>query len=176
MPSYEEVDETDIDEDVDNGWEGLDPEEKSEEVSAFDPFDELEIVFAEEGEIPWGELAEFMHLFRAWYLLAVDRLGADVSPEFAAQNADELARSIRGEEPESVISEVLRRDYHQNDLLIVRARKESPLIIWALGILTAATFAAILSGGEVDISKGRFKLNPLGDGIKKLRSALRRDH
>lgn len=29
--------------------------------------------------------------------------------------------------------------------------------------------AVIISGGEVDLSKGKFKVHSLGDGLKKLR-------
>ena len=135
---------------------------------------EIEFIFTEKGDVRWGELTEFMHLFRGWYLFAAERFGADVSPESLVQNLEEVLDVVDEEELEEVFFRLDREDVHEKDLQITRINKESPLIIWALGILTAATFAAILSGGEVDISRGRFKLKPLGEGIKKLRSAFRR--
>lgn len=137
---------------------------------------ELEFEIGEEGRMTWGDLTQFMRLFRAWYLVAAERLPADVTPEYLVDNFDQIFDEVcQGGLTEDHLLELADKEIpHFDDLAITRISKESPLFIWVLCLLTAATFAAILSGGEVDLSKGRFKLNPLGVGIDKLRDALRK--
>jgi len=95
---------------------------------------EIELVFSEEGEIQWGELTEFMYLFRGWYVLASERLGTNVTPQSLVQNFNDILSDIQGDELEAAFFQASREGMGRNDLRITRVNKESPLIIWALCI------------------------------------------
>ena len=60
----------------------------------------------------------------------------------------------------------------ESPLVITKIRKSSPLTIWFEAMATALVAAVIISGGEVDLIKGKFKVHSLGDGLKKLRDAF----
>lgn len=52
--------------------------------------------------------------------------------------------------------------------VIVRIKKESPLEIVITGSVLCLVAAAVISGGEVDLKVAKFKLNPIGDGLRKI--------
>jgi hypothetical protein len=61
---------------------------------------------------------------------------------------------------------------HRERLVIERIRKSSPLSIWFEAMATVLAIAVIVSGGSVDLSSGKFRINALGDGLKKLKAVF----
>jgi hypothetical protein len=72
----------------------------------------------------------------------------------------------------SAIDELFDGNETDNHLRVIRISKASPLEIVLIGSVAAIVLAVILSGGEVDIKLAKAKLNPLGDGIRKLKDAI----
>ncbi|MEA1905150.1 MAG: hypothetical protein U9M97_04645 [Candidatus Hadarchaeota archaeon] len=73
---------------------------------------------------------------------------------------------------------LFRKDLTNRDIFIARIYKESPLTIWFMGITTFLVVSLIVSGGEMEISltppQIKVKMSSLGEGIKKLKKAIRR--
>ena len=46
--------------------------------------------------------------------------------------------------------------------------------IWFEAVVIGLTIAVILSGGEVDLVRGRFRVHALGDGLAKLKALFDR--
>jgi hypothetical protein len=63
----------------------------------------------------------------------------------------------------------------ETSLVIVRLRKSSPLTFWVEATKVALALAVVISGGEVDLSKGKFKVHALGDGLKELKELFQHD-
>ncbi len=84
----------------------------------------------------------------------------------------ELIRNSLANEIGSLPIEV-RNGMKSRDLEIERMSKNSPLEIWFYGVSSALSLAVILSGGEIDLKNMKFKLPPIGDGIKSLRESLK---
>ena len=70
------------------------------------------------------------------------------------------------------ISPSYQRHLGDHDIFIGNIKKQSPLsiVIESVGVLIV--ISAIISGGELDFGRMRFKLNALGDGVKKFREAF----
>jgi hypothetical protein len=110
------------------------------------------------------ELAEFLTLFDKAYALGVSL------PEgvfgVTGQSPDRLylvgqfSRYMRSGTPS---------DGRASPLVITKMQKLSPLTIWFEAVTSVLVAAVIISGGEVDLLKGKFKVHSLGDGLKKLR-------
>ncbi len=70
------------------------------------------------------------------------------------------------------------KDLKERDIFIMKIYKESPLTIWLTGVLTFLVAAFIICGGEIEISAAppriRIKMSSLGEGLRKLKEAMRR--
>jgi|GEM_PF-4641794 len=68
-------------------------------------------------------------------------------------------------------------DLKEYDLFIYNIRKDSPLTIWFMGITTILIICFIISGGEIEMSvvppRIKIKMSSLGEGIKRLKEALK---
>lgn len=125
------------------------------------------------------DLAEFLTLFRTAY--AIGTYFRHLSFQELIDQQDRL----RGQLTE-VLQSGSRRDLEHeffnqplgdDELQIIEIKKESPLEIFVGGSLLLLTFGVILSGGEISYENGklRCKLPPLGQGIKRLRTAFGRN-
>jgi hypothetical protein len=97
-----------------------------------------------------------------------------ITAEMVATNASEYVRefykrtSLWGLKP----LKWFRDELGDEELVVTKVSKESPLTIWWEAVSTALVSAMIISGGEVDLVRGKFKLKSLGQGVKELKNAL----
>lgn len=130
--------------------------------------------------IPLRDLARFFELLRAAYVrcLWVKLPDPAKSPsEDAAiyQQVAEIALangpSLRGYTLDAVGGSDLPSG---RDLLLLDIRRENPLELVLGGVGVALAAAVIISGGEVKVGVTgiHFKVNSLGDGIKKIKAAF----
>jgi hypothetical protein len=124
------------------------------------------------------ELAEFLYLFRAAYsrALELDRIDEDrlIEDPYPYRQQFEQAFPPGGTNVERV-GQLFSADWGDDDLRFARISRTSPLAFTCVGVVVALALAAIISGGRVDITATgiRFKLAPLGTGIKHLLDAFR---
>lgn len=131
------------------------------------------------------ELTHFLYLFRAAYAhsLAITPADEEEVARAPERYAEIFRSSLPSEEPAFVVAELFDTDHEREDLRIARISKESPLQIAFYCVVSALTLSVIVSGGKVDASmisagkadvlKLRFRLPPLGVGIKSLRDAFK---
>ena len=127
--------------------------------------------FEGEDKIPVNTFSNYLYHFRAIYSISYDVLPETKRPE---ENFEQISDYI--DKVKEYIKEqngYIGRKYFfkklDEDLIIYEMEKKSPLTITVGGCLVALVVAVIISGGEVNLSKGKFKLNPLGEGLKKLK-------
>jgi hypothetical protein len=154
-----------------------------------------------ENTISIKELSEFWSLFYTTYSIALEYYRTtSVYVKYLERLIESQALCVEGEDPiwsqleslegldiNALSGEILkiyhsRRDrtlesYFYSDpessqLMLSRISMESPISVWAQGVVTALVCAVILSGGSVDLLKGKYEVGPIGDGITKLRDAL----
>ena len=125
------------------------------------------------------EFISFLHLFRAAYARSLEVAGQDAPDEIVKQKqhyAELFGKEFNSPGISQNATKVSERFYSNlgtSELNFVRINKSSPLEIGCICVVSALTLAVIVSGGEVDIKGLKFKLRPLGVGIKNLRAALR---
>src|SRR5207302_250909 len=89
---------------------------------------------------------------------------------------DEFERSfVPDGTNEARVAELFSADWGDHDLEFARSSRTSPLAFTCVCVVVALALAAIVSGRQVDITMTgiRFKLPPLGTGIKHLLDAFR---
>jgi hypothetical protein len=113
------------------------------------------------------ELAEFLALFDKTYALGI--------------SLPEGAFGVAGPSPDRISLVAQFRRYGRSrrpfserasPLVIAKIRKSSPLTIWFEAVASVLVAAVIISGGEVDLLKGKFKVHSLGEGLKKLKEVF----
>jgi hypothetical protein len=120
------------------------------------------------------EFISFLRLFRVIYAGSLEVVG-NASPEqvlLARKRYTDLIQNKLHGPFVSREAELFQKDLGGEELQFVRITKSSPLEIGCVCVVSALTLAVILSGGEVDLKGLKFKLRPLGVGIKSLRTAL----
>jgi hypothetical protein len=127
----------------------------------------IKVVVGDGDPLRTDEFAEFLALFDKTYAFALS-LPEGSSERFSAP----VAR-------EPLVEELMRHSQAHEDsneresqLVIAKIRKSSPLTLWFEAMATAMVAAVIISGGEVDLMRGKFKIHSLGEGLKKLREAF----
>lgn len=122
------------------------------------------------------ELASFIFLFRGAYGLACRVLDGDeqktlpVDPREPVERVLKAAQKLKLEQVQKLFNESPVGE----DLQVTMLRRQSPLEIALVGSLVCLVVAAAISGGKIKAGLTGFEaeLNPLGDGIKKLREGL----
>ena len=151
----------------------------------------VEVEFSKETKINIGELSYFLYNLKILYTLLAKSKDLEefmievTTPEEILHIAKRIQMRIT-EHPEILYDlripykrySLFREDLKERNIFIVKIHKESPLIVWFMGITTLIVAALLISGGEAEFSlippKIRVKINSLGEGIRKLREALRR--
>ena len=124
------------------------------------------------------EFVSFLHLFRVAYVHSLDVVSTHTSAEVVEHKPlfiDDFSKGFRVPDASKngrKIFELFHTDLGAQELRFVTINKSSPLEISCVGVVSALTLAVILSGGEVELGDFKFKLRPLGAGIKSLRTAL----
>ncbi len=142
--------------------------------------DTIHLEFEEEKDaagVNVGDLAHFLYLFRSVYVAGVQASQGLELSTLSDADADALrgrvlsvlADAYRNQRLPSLGFQELSDDA---ELLFTRMKKESPMEIWAMGLITALVFAVIISGGELKAPFIKAKLPPLGRGIAELRRAI----
>jgi hypothetical protein len=144
------------------------------------PSETASLIFEEsESAISSQELAHFLYLFRAAYGAAFQNLPWDgVTAEMVLADPRRYHMELLKYTAGNVLylDECFNADLGERELFVTKINKESPLMIWWTGVMTVLVFAVILSGGEVDLPRGKFKLRSLGKGIKDLLDAFGLTH
>lgn len=122
------------------------------------------------------ELASFFYLFRGAYALACKELAGkelsnlelDLGPD--VERVQKAARRLKLEQIQTLFNEKPTGE----NLQVTTIQRRSPLEIALVGSLVCIAVAVIFSGGRIKAGLTGFEaeLNPLGDGIKKLREGL----
>jgi len=115
---------------------------------------QVELTFDGEGSINAGDFIAWLQMFRAAYEENKDR-----DQDFPAT-------------PEEIELKLECAERQNTDLEIIRLSKSSPMEIVFSGMNVALTAAIIFSGGEVELKGMKFKLPPMGVGVKSMREAL----
>ncbi len=147
--------------------------------------EKTEIFFENEiDKIPVNIFSDYLRYFKALYSYLEKR--PELLEAYVGQTVEELFKhkvEIEAlindhfnalEVPSNFLSPNYQRHLDENDIYIEEIRKESPLsiIIGSTGILIVA--AVIISGGEMDFLRMRFKVNALGEGLAKLKELFHR--
>jgi hypothetical protein len=117
----------------------------------------------------------FNYLFRAAYAAY---LHWDSSPEidciekYNSQVLGDFKSHLASIYHSRKIAEHFFLELYDKELAFSRIKKDSPIEIMIIGVVSALTVAVILSGGEVEYKDLKFKINSLGSGIKSLREAF----
>jgi hypothetical protein len=120
------------------------------------------------------ELAHYLYLLKAAYSRALELNLPNVNE--VQRRAEEFGSVFRlglpEEDIERAVDELFWKDDGKLELQLSTISKSSPLKIGAKCVVAALTLAVILSGGEVEVFGMKFKLPPIGVGIKSLREAF----
>ena len=142
-------------------------------------------VFRENRLLKVHELSSYLYYFRAVYSIIL------AEPRFKRfQNFNILKRTV--EDPNMFRKEFLaivkkcskteklnffERDLFQDEILIQKIKKESPLKTWFIGASSALVLALILSGGKIEIgvpgAEIKVEIPSLGEGIKSLKNSFK---
>lgn len=125
------------------------------------------------------DLADFLRLFQAAYSVALP-LTAQLDARMVRADHSSFEREFTlaagAKGGEYGIEEAFQTPHGSDDLQIVEMKKQSPLEITVYCVAATLTLAVIVSGGTVEFDgaakKAKFKVPPLGYGIKKLREAF----
>ena len=124
------------------------------------------------------EFVSFLHLFRVAYVHSLDVVSNHTAAEVVEHKPlfiEDFSKGFRvpdSSKNSKKIFELFHTDLGAEELRFATINKSSPLEISCICVVSALTLAVILSGGEVELKGFRFKLRPLGVGIKSLRTAL----
>lgn len=71
-----------------------------------------------------------------------------------------------------------KMDLKEDDLYISQIRKESPLIIWFMGVSTVLVLAFIICGGELELSaippRIRIKMPSIASGLRQIKELFKK--
>lgn len=138
------------------------------------------VIHTEQGPILIKEFADFLSLFRTAYAATVEALVA--SGELGSMNQlDSVDRAVQvtseylSKLSDTDVASFSTRSMEVVEPFIVTLRRENPIELILGGIMICLVVATILSGGKLEITLEGIKIElpPLGDGIKKLKEALR---
>ncbi len=140
----------------------------------YEPFT---FVFADSEEgLTSKDLSGYLYYFRCIYAI-IQSQSSNISAEWILSNKVEFLRNIethiKKHGGSNFIHQAHSVDLGRAELKIDRIKKESPLEIVIVGSVVCLVAAAIISGGEVDLKVAKFKLNPIGDGLKIIRDLFR---
>jgi len=132
------------------------------------------LTFEGDGDISSREFVLFLNYFRAAYVAFANNVNFSVErirdqEEELTEKAKKFLASFKTDE---AVVENISTDCGQNELIIVRISKNSPLEIVVTGIAVALVMAVIFSGGEIHVLGMRAKLPPLGKDVQELRKAF----
>lgn len=147
----------------------------------------IEVIFTEEDKLlKIFELSNFLYHIKVLYsLLATSeeflRCGEEREPERTINVAKDISQTIYQRGGYRTYYErhnLFRKDLKDKDVFIAKIHKESPLTIWFMGISALLVASFILCGGELEITtippRIRIKIPSLGEGIKRLKEAIRK--
>lgn len=140
-----------------------------------------ELVFPHNDMIPMREHGSFLIDFSRLYSRVFSYLRTS-ELRVTAQNAPRIADDFFEKfEDEFWWSNVARSDvgaalrqHHHYSLRITRISYNSPLEMALYGSAAAVLIAVIVAGGKIQLPGLKLELNPIGDGIKRIREALSR--
>lgn len=135
--------------------------------------DQVTLIFKEDSEaLNPEELGDFIFLFRSVYSVASERL-KNVSLEEYGRETDKYNELVLHDLNSAKLLDICQifEQTPRESFLISKIQKASPLEIVMVGFAAAIIAAAIIAGGDIEVWGIKAKLNPLGDGIAKLRKA-----
>ena len=139
---------------------------------------QCELLFEEDKFFDTKELSAYLYYFRIVYVICVYVTGG-IKQKRVLEDKDYFLRKVYAfiseHKAHQLISDAHFSDLREGELQVIRLKKESPFEIVLTGLLAALVLAVIISGGTVDVKGVKFRLQPLGDGLKKLREALKQD-
>jgi hypothetical protein len=148
---------------------------------------EFALQIGDEGPVANAELAEYLLVLNKVYAVALEvvrdseaqtgsyPISKETGPAGPARadsdDVTNLVTSLRQRLNDTTFDP---SDWNLQDaeITINRMTKSSPLEIVGMCQISALCLAIIISGGTANIFKGQFKVNALGDGLKKLRDAF----
>jgi len=138
------------------------------------------IKISEDGSVNWSELSAFLFEFRRLYIHSY------FAYEMEDDDSNYLLTDIWEERRNRLVKpDIVRRANEvlsversglvvpQVDLKIKSITKNSPFEIVACCAFSVLTIAVVFSGGEIKTDLFEVKLPPLGEGVKRIREALR---
>ena len=138
--------------------------------------------FEERESLSSKELSEYLHYLRMLYGALLELFPEEENIDNIISNWEiyeiEISKICEEFSPDEIEAKFYERDLEENELLIAKIQKESPVTIVFLGVICIVTIAAVISGGELN-AKGlglevSFKLPPIGEGLKKLKELFKR--
>jgi|GEM_PF-3999656 len=135
---------------------------------------EYEMIIDSNEVITAVNLAEFLYFFSAVYGAAT-KLNELPAERIIARRHDfarDFSAFLHSEYSAAGVGTLISESLGEQQLIITKVKKESPLEFWFMGVSSALVIAVVLSGGEVDLLKGKFKLPALGEGVRKLKQAF----
>jgi hypothetical protein len=124
------------------------------------------------------DLAEFLRLFRIAYAAAYLALAGTREAREPLDSEKAVQRTLNHWEAlgETEVREVRRPKFvlPPAEPTVLFIHRENPMFIVVEGIGICLALAVILSGGKLQGLGFRVELPPLGEGIERLRKALRR--
>jgi hypothetical protein len=148
---------------------------------------EFALQIGDEGPVANAELAEYLLVLNKVYAIALEvvrdseaqtesvSISEDASPVATARAySEDVTNLVTSLRQRLNYTEFDPSDWNLEDaqITISEMTKSSPLEIVGMCQISALCLAIIISGGTANILKGQFKVNALGDGLKKLRAAF----
>lgn len=138
------------------------------------------VIHTEQGPILIKEFADFLGLFRTAYAATVEALVTtgelgSLNQFDSVDHAVQVTSEYLSKLSDTDIASFSTRSLEVVEPVIVTVRRENPIELILGGIMICLAAATILSGGKLEITREGIKveLPPLGDGIKRLKEALR---
>jgi len=145
--------------------------------------DVVEVTINSDGRpVPVSQFSEYFKFLRVCYILALEEvrfemgedgdIAVDTSVEHLASAIVHHASALSAADFNRIIKQKLPT---HEELYIQDIMRRNPFEIVFLGIGVALTAALIISGGkfEFGLTKMKIEVPPLGDGIAKLKKALK---
>jgi hypothetical protein len=129
-----------------------------------------------EGAVKMDDLSRFFYYFKATYAICYE-----YTKEHKANVTDIIINKTKWIEYVNIKMAQYRaaykfftKDLDKEDIFVYKVYHESPLTLLVGGVLIALVMAVIISGVKADLKNLTFELNPLGEGVEKLRRAFRK--
>lgn len=138
---------------------------------------EITLSFQIVEKLHWSELQNFMELFELVYRTALPAtsilsdtqlVDESINPELVSEVQSQFriaAINLHG------LSSKKPWVPEEGKLEIRKISFNSPLEFIVYGVVPALVVSIIISGGKIDLAKGKFEVKSLGSGLKKLREA-----